>query len=126
MNRPFQDIDDEECLRFTGSLELVGQRWSGGILLALARGASRFSEIVGSVSGLSDRLLAQRLKELAAVGLVQRTVTPTTPVQVRYALTDRGMSLLRSLQPLAAWTREWEPDERTLARAEEQEKRHSA
>jgi len=105
-----QHINDEECLRFQGSLELVGQRWSGGILLALGRGATRFTEIKVSVIGLSDRLLAQRLKQLAAADLVERSILPTTPVQVRYRLTERGRSLLQALQPLAAWGREWADD----------------
>ncbi|WP_233255389.1 winged helix-turn-helix transcriptional regulator [Naasia lichenicola] len=100
-------IDDAECRRFTSAVELIGKRWSSGILLAIARGASRFSEIVAVVDGLSDRLLAQRLRELEATGLVRRTVIPSTPVQVRYALTERGRELLESLQPLARWGQRW-------------------
>lgn len=76
-------------------------------MLALVRGAERFSEIRGAVMGLSDRMLAQRLRELEASGLVARTVLPTQPVQVRYALTDKGESLMRSLTPLVAWGHEW-------------------
>ncbi|GAA2234732.1 catDE operon transcriptional regulator CatR [Herbiconiux moechotypicola] len=101
-------IDDDACRTFQGSLELVGRRWSSGILLAIARGAHRFSEIVASVAGLSDRLLSQRLKELELAGLVERTVIATTPVQVRYALTPRGADLMRSLQPLVAWSHRWD------------------
>ncbi|WP_382304148.1 winged helix-turn-helix transcriptional regulator [Herbiconiux sp. UC225_62] len=100
-------IDDAECRRFTASVELVGKRWSSGILLAIAQGASRFSDIVASVVGLSDRLLAQRLKELERSGLVSRSVVATTPVQVRYALTPRGSDLLQSLQPLVSWGQRW-------------------
>ena len=100
-------IDDAACRRFLSSVELVGKRWSSGILLALFRGAARFSEVLAVVDGLSDRLLAQRLKELEAAGLVERSVIATTPVQVRYALTDRGDDLIRSLQPLAQWGHRW-------------------
>jgi DNA-binding HxlR family transcriptional regulator len=100
-------IDDAECRRFTASVELVGKRWSSGILLAIAQGATRFSDIVHSVVGLSDRLLAQRLKELERVGLVERSVIATTPVQVRYELTPRGADLLQSLQPLVSWGQRW-------------------
>lgn len=53
--------------------------------------------------GLSDRLLTQRLKELAAEGPMERTVVPTTPVQIRYNLTPDGRSLLDALQPLVRW-----------------------
>lgn len=102
-----QHIDDDLCRSFLASVELVGKRWSSGILLALTRGATRFSEILAMVDGLSDRLLAQRLRELEASGLLERTVIPTTPVQVRYALTDRGRDLLQSLQPLVGWGLRW-------------------
>ena len=102
-------ISDEECRRFQSSLELVGKRWSSGILLAVAQGATRFTEIVAAVSGLSDRLLAQRVRELQAAGLLERQVIATTPVQVRYHLTDRGADLIRSLQPLVAWGERWGP-----------------
>jgi DNA-binding HxlR family transcriptional regulator len=100
-------IDDLECRRFQSSLELVGKRWSSGILLALARGAGRFSEILDAVIGLSDRLLAQRLRELEGAGLVERSVIATTPVQVRYTLTPRGADLMESLQPIVSWGARW-------------------
>jgi len=105
-------ISDQECRRFQSSLELVGKRWSSGILLAVAQGATRFTEIVAAVSGLSDRLLAQRVRELQAAGLLERQVIATTPVQVRYHLTDRGADLIRSLQPLVAWGERWGPPRR--------------
>ena len=99
----WQHIDDAECLRFASSIELIGKRWSSGILLAIAQGATRFSEITATVTGLSDRLLAQRLKELERDLLIERQVIATTPVQVRYVATQRGQDLLNSLQPLVGW-----------------------
>jgi DNA-binding HxlR family transcriptional regulator len=111
----WQRIDDEECRRFQSSVELVGKRWSSGILLAVAQGATRFTEIIAAVSGLSARLLAQRVKELKTAGLLEREVIPTTPVQVRYQLTARGADLMRSLQPLDAWSQRWaQPARRSL------------
>jgi len=100
-------IDDDACRRFLSSAELVGRRWSPGIMLAIGRGAHRFSAIVAAVDGLSDRMAAQRLRELEAAGLVERHVIPSTPVQVRYRLTQPGLELLQSLQPLAAWAHRW-------------------
>lgn len=84
-------------------MEIVGKRWTGAIMLALSRGASRFGEIVRMVDGLSDRLLSQRLKELAAHGLVTRTIVPTTPAYSEYALTPLGEDLIEAMQPLVAW-----------------------
>jgi DNA-binding HxlR family transcriptional regulator len=96
-------IDDLACRSFQGALELVGKRWTGAILLAGARGARRFVEYRTRITGISDRLLSQRLRELEEEGLVERTVVPTTPVQVRYALTPLGTELIAALQPLVDW-----------------------
>jgi DNA-binding HxlR family transcriptional regulator len=115
VTKNWEYIDDHECRRFTGSLELIGKRWSSGILLAIARGATRFSEIIASVEGLSDRLLAQRLKELEREDLVVREVIATTPVQVRYHLSTRGADLMRSLQPLVDYGQRWSEDQRVAA-----------
>jgi DNA-binding HxlR family transcriptional regulator len=41
--------------------------------------------------------------------LLEREVIATTPVQVRYHVTDRGADLIRSLQPLVAWGERWGP-----------------
>jgi len=76
-------------------------------MLALSRGATRFSEITEMVTGLSDRLLAQRLRELETAQLIEREVLPTTPVQVRYRLTQRGSELLDALAPVTAWEHRW-------------------
>jgi DNA-binding HxlR family transcriptional regulator len=105
----WETVDDEQCRRATSIVELVGRRWSSGILLALSRGATRFSEIVATVDGLSDRMLAVRLKELEHGGLIDRVVEPTVPVTVRYRLSPRGRDLLAALQPLQQYGQRWEP-----------------
>jgi DNA-binding HxlR family transcriptional regulator len=99
-------LDEEECRSFQEAVELVGRRWSAAIVLAVSLGARRFGEILARVDNLSDRMLSQRLKELETEGLVVRTVVPTTPVQVRYELSDRGRELISALQPLVAWGRQ--------------------
>lgn len=108
-HRPPLHIDDDECRRLAAVMEIVGRRWSSGILLALATGAERFTEVQRRVDGLSGRMLSVRLRELEAAGLVVRTVEPTTPVSVYYRLSERGTELLRSLQPMAHYARRWEP-----------------
>lgn len=117
----YESIDDNQCRIFTTAVELVGKRWSSSILLAIARGAHRFSEIIASVDDLSDRMLAQRLRELEHTGLIIREVVPTAPVQIRYELSERGRDLMRSLQPLVTWAHKWEgvgADARPTASAE--------
>ena len=103
---PFGDrrIDERGCRHIQCVVELIGQRWTGAILIAAARGARRFSEYRAMVDGISDRLLAVRLRELEAGHLIQRTVIPSTPVQIRYALTPVGVELVTALQPLMDFT----------------------
>jgi DNA-binding HxlR family transcriptional regulator len=98
-------LDEEECRRFQISVELAGRKWSAAILMAGARGARRFSEYRALVDGISDRLLAARLKELEQEGLIGRDVQPTTPVSISYNLTDSGRQLISLLHPLVTWSR---------------------
>jgi DNA-binding HxlR family transcriptional regulator len=84
-------------------LDMVGRRWTGAVLLASTRGARRFGEYRRLVAGISDRLLSQRLKELESLGLIERDVIPTTPVQILYRPTLRGTELTAALEPLVAW-----------------------
>lgn len=98
---------DGYCARFHYAVELIGRRWSGAILVALGAGRSRYSEVRDTVPGLSDHLLCQRLRELEANGLVERHVTPSTPVQVRYELTAMGRALGPVIDALSTWANQW-------------------
>jgi DNA-binding HxlR family transcriptional regulator len=81
----------------------LGKRWNGVIIGVLAEGPSSFSELRRAVHGISDSVLSDRLTELAATGLVHRTVAEGPPVAVRYELTDSGTKLMPALQQLARW-----------------------
>jgi DNA-binding HxlR family transcriptional regulator len=96
-------IGDEQCGGFRSVLEFVGRKWVGAVLLAGAEGARRFTQYRNLVPGISDRMLAQRLKELETYGLMTREVVPSTPVQIRYAPSASGEELIKALQPLIAW-----------------------
>ena len=95
------------CPAYTRAIEIIGRRWTGAIIRALLSGASRFSEIVAAVPGLSDRLLSERLRELEAEGMVERRVTPTTPVRVDYVLTDKGRATGAVVRAIAEWVSAW-------------------
>ncbi len=96
-------VGDEQCGGFQAVLEFVGRKWVGAVLLAGAEGARRFTQYRNLVPGISDRMLALRLKELETYGLMCREVVPTTPVQIRYTPSANGEELIRALQPLIAW-----------------------
>jgi DNA-binding HxlR family transcriptional regulator len=95
------------CPTYHHAIELIGRRWSGVIIRAMIHGATRFSDISASIPGISDRLISERLKELEAEGVVVRTVVPSTPVRVDYALTDKGRALGNVVAAVAAWAEEW-------------------
>ena len=80
-----------------------GRKWNAAILLAGVRGARRFSEYRAAVTGISDRLLAARLRELEAEGLIERHVRATTPVTISYTPSTDGLRLIELLQPLTEW-----------------------
>lgn len=94
------------CEALRGVFGLLGKRWNGLIIVTLLDGVARFSELVRRVPGLSERVLAERLGELAAAGLVVREVDGGPPVSVRYALTARGEALRPALEALERWGRE--------------------
>jgi DNA-binding HxlR family transcriptional regulator len=96
-------IDEAACRRFAATVEFAGRKWNAAILLAGVRGARRFSEYRAAVTGISDRLLAARLRELEAEGLIERHVRATTPVTISYTPSSDGLQLIELLQPLTEW-----------------------
>ena len=111
----FTHINDDICRGFQDHIEVIGRKWTSGIMLAGVRGATRFSEYRAFVTGISDRLLSQRLRELEAEGLIERRVTPTSPVLVEYRPTGRGRELMNALQPLVAFSVNNPREERATA-----------
>jgi DNA-binding HxlR family transcriptional regulator len=95
------------CPYYHEGIELIGRRWTGAILRVLADGPMRFSELAAAVPELSDRLLSERLKELEARRIVDRTVHPGPPVRVEYALSEMGRDLQPALRAVEAWSRRW-------------------
>jgi DNA-binding HxlR family transcriptional regulator len=86
-----------------GVLDTLARRWTGELLIAGTEGARRFREYRRAVPGISDRMLTLRLRELETLGLLSRTVVPTTPVQVLYAPTRHAAELLEAVRPLVQW-----------------------
>jgi DNA-binding HxlR family transcriptional regulator len=95
------------CPLYHRTIEMVGKRWTGAILMVLLEGPMRFSEIGATVPDVSDRLLSERLKELEAEGIVERDVVDGTPVRVEYALTEKGRALGPAVDALKAWAQSW-------------------
>ena len=105
------------CPAYTRAIEIIGKRWTGAILRSMLAGTSRFSEMLAQVPGLSDRLLSERLKELEAEGIVERRVTPSTPVRIEYVLTEKGQGLGAVVHSVAEWASAWAEEEPTTKSA---------
>jgi DNA-binding HxlR family transcriptional regulator len=88
---------------------LLGKRWSGLVLAVLMAGPARFAELRRAVPGISERMLSDRLSELAAAGLVSREVLDGPPLGVSYRLTRAGRALSPALEELSRWAQEHLP-----------------
>jgi DNA-binding HxlR family transcriptional regulator len=86
-----------------GALLLLSGRWRPLILYSLSEGPMRFNTLQRNNPGLSQQMLSRDLKELESAGVVSRTVNPTVPPQVEYALTDAGERLIPILKELGDW-----------------------
>lgn len=101
------------CPKFHCAVELVGRRWNGAIIRAMLAGAGRFSAIAETVPGMSDRMLAERLRELEEESVVVRTVIPETPVRIEYTLTEKGLELEAVVSAVSDWAEKWIPGDGT-------------
>ncbi len=87
-------------------LSQIGDKWSLLVFAHLRFGKHRFSELLGALPDISQRMLTQTLRKLEREGFVERTVTPTTPPRVDYELTELGLSLIAPLAQLSEWAGE--------------------
>lgn len=94
---------DADCPATREILNRVGDKWSVLVVVILGDGAKRFSALKRAIDGISQRMLTATLRGLERDGLVKRTVYPTNPPQVDYALTKLGRTLLEPLTVLAVW-----------------------
>ena len=86
--------------------DLLERRWQLSIIYAAMSGAMRFSEFADAIAGISPRMLSERLRDLEAAGLVERTVIPSSPPTVEYRLTERGRRLGPIIEAMRAYARE--------------------
>ncbi len=84
-------------------LGTIGSKWAALVLWHLRDGTLRYSELRRRLSGVSHKMLAQRLRELEADGLVHRTVYPVVPPKTEYALTEEGKRLIPALLAMQQW-----------------------
>jgi len=96
-------IEDYEACPVTEVLRRLGDKWTLVALMLLAERPHRFNELQHRIEGISQRMLSRVLRGLETDGLVLRTVHPTVPPSVEYALTPAGRGLLGPLSEIAQW-----------------------
>ena len=106
-----------DCRAIGDVLARVGDKWSVLVVTRLGGGPLRFNELRRTIGGISQRMLTLTLRGLERDGLVTRTVFPTIPPRVDYALTPLGRDLLTPVAALGAWAIRNQPK---IARAREQ------
>jgi DNA-binding HxlR family transcriptional regulator len=84
-------------------LDKIADKWTVMILTVICPKPSRFNEIKRRLDGITHKALADALKRLERNGLVTRTVLPTAPIGVEYAITPLGHSLRPSFEMLCDW-----------------------
>jgi DNA-binding HxlR family transcriptional regulator len=109
-----RSVSPEECgpaaAMLARAFRFLGKRWNALILGHLSAGPAGFRDLSRAIGGISDSVLSDRLTDLAAGGLVSRTVSEGPPLAVSYQLTERGQALMPALQQIALWARDNLPD----------------
>lgn len=95
-------VNDDNC-PIRNVIAHIGDKWSILILFALVDGADRFNSLKKRISGISQRMLTQTLRDLERDGYLTRTVYPEVPVRVEYTLTPLGQGLVKPLYQLLQW-----------------------
>jgi DNA-binding HxlR family transcriptional regulator len=91
------------CSHFKLAIDLLTKPWAGHILRTLQGGPLRFNELAARISGIGEKVLSARLKELESQGLLVRRVYPSTPVKVEYALTCKGQGFQQVVEAIIRW-----------------------
>ncbi|MBL8559679.1 MAG: helix-turn-helix transcriptional regulator [Hyphomonadaceae bacterium] len=86
------------------AVKIFEGRWKLEILFCLFGGnVRRFSDLERAIDGVSQKMLAQQLRQLEREGMVRRIVHAEVPPRVEYALTDWGQALCPALDALLQW-----------------------
>jgi DNA-binding HxlR family transcriptional regulator len=85
-------------------LDLLANKWTMLVVCALENGPLRFGELRRRLDGITQKMLTQTLRGLERDGLVSRTVYPTIPPRVDYAITELGHNVAGLLDAIRVWS----------------------
>jgi len=111
-----EPVDRDAACKARMILDRVGDKWSLAVIHQIGKETRRFTELLRSTTGISQRMLTATLRGLERDGMVRRTVHPVVPPRVDYELTPMGLTLLGTVCRLLDWALE-HSDEIDEARA---------
>jgi DNA-binding HxlR family transcriptional regulator len=85
------------------ALRLVGERWALLVVLELMHGPKRYTDLTDNLPGIGTNILASRLRDLEAHGLVAKRTLPPPAASRVYELTEYGQALRPVIRELALW-----------------------
>lgn len=94
---------DHEVCGMSVAIDVVGGKWKLHLMWVLGGEPRRFGDIRRLLGSVSEKVLAENLRQLEASGVVHRQVYPEVPPRVEYSLTPLGAELKQALRPLERW-----------------------
>lgn len=108
MNEELMDkATSQKCTQVEHVFSILDKKWMGLIVEVLLEGPQRYKDIAAKIPTISDRILVERLKELADNGILVRDVYPDSQVRVEYSLTEKGYSLKNVMSEVHIWADKW-------------------
>ncbi|WP_217939328.1 winged helix-turn-helix transcriptional regulator [Duncaniella muris] len=99
-------LDYEYC-KAAPMLEWLGNKWALVVLVKISEnGPVRFNELYRNIPSVSEKVLSQVLRQLAADGIIRRELFPDVPPRAEYSVTEFGKTLLPHVEALLNWGRE--------------------
>lgn len=101
----------QEACTVNQTVRYLARKWTLLIILELYKGPGytrRFSELKGALGGITQKVLAERLRELEAEEIVTRRADASSfPIRTEYTLTASGLELVEVIRDIKAWALRW-------------------
>jgi DNA-binding HxlR family transcriptional regulator len=91
------------------ALDVIGERWTPLIVRELLLGPKRYTDLIEGLPGIGTNVLATRLSDLQAHGIIEKHVLPPPAPATVYELTDSGRALAPVLRELRTWGSRYGP-----------------
>jgi DNA-binding HxlR family transcriptional regulator len=103
LTKDMNSKDITSCSSVKVTLEVMGGKWKPLIMFLLVESTMRFSELQRNITGITQKMLTEQLRELERDGLISRKVYPQVPPKVEYSITTYGKTLLPVLETMHNW-----------------------